>query len=283
MMAVDIIQARTNMFGTVRGRIPGVRGHSIRLTDPDEAATADSFDEIEEIEEVEEFSEEEDAGSLAEFIEDDDSISPSGEEEVRPFSRDSDESSVDEWWDRFRNNMGTNRFTIDLTDDTPLIYHRGLPEPPRPSTPTQRTRSSRRLVQSTISFPEKRPEEKRRLNTIPVPDAIENEPAAEEGQKICGICYERAVKVAIIPCGDYRMCVTCSRESSMEKKPLCPFCRGRVKGLYKIYSDGNEAIKKKEEATKPPEITQDVSSEDGTVSFVGTKLTKKRKRAQSRA
>lgn len=84
------------------------------------------------------------------------------------------------------------------------------------------------------------PEISKTKNVVPsVPKAIENEESAKDGEAVCKICLDRAVKTVNRKCGHACLCVTCARKLADEPKLICPICRSELKRIELIYIDHN--------------------------------------------
>lgn len=64
-----------------------------------------------------------------------------------------------------------------------------------------------------------------------------NKPSSEDAKDIvnsatCLICYKNRRECAIIPCGHFSMCFSCSNKNASEN---CPICRSKIKSILKIY------------------------------------------------
>lgn len=70
--------------------------------------------------------------------------------------------------------------------------------------------------------------------TMELPEAIDNEAPAQEGESPCIICGERAVKTAINKCGHQVYCVTCAR-ATVTVGTTCPMCRKPITSVIRVY------------------------------------------------
>lgn len=66
-----------------------------------------------------------------------------------------------------------------------------------------------------------------------LPDKIEDEPNAKNGEELCIICEQRAVKTTLVPCGHQYMCVTCCHSPAM--KDDCAICRKRITNIVRFF------------------------------------------------
>lgn len=66
-----------------------------------------------------------------------------------------------------------------------------------------------------------------------LPDKIESEPDATQGENVCMLCEQRSVKTALAPCGHQYMCVTCCHSPSM--KDTCAICRKQITSIIRIF------------------------------------------------
>lgn len=74
---------------------------------------------------------------------------------------------------------------------------------------------------------------RRKKKKSKLPDPIENEPEAEEGEKECCVCLDRSVKTCLKPCNHVVLCVTCSLQIGLGE---CPTCKEKIKKIERIYS-----------------------------------------------
>jgi len=58
------------------------------------------------------------------------------------------------------------------------------------------------------------------VGDVNTPDEV-----AEEGQRECAICMVNVARVALIPCGHLRFCISCVQGLA---KPECPVCCQKV-------------------------------------------------------
>jgi len=82
-----------------------------------------------------------------------------------------------------------------------------------------------------------REELKRRPLELPGLKAIENEASAADGEKECIVCYDRAAKVVLSPCGHSCFCVTCTRTFTAEEHAKCPMCKVEVEGCVRMFAN----------------------------------------------
>ncbi len=67
------------------------------------------------------------------------------------------------------------------------------------------------------------------------PDVIKNEESAQKNEKECIICFDRASKTCIFPCGHACLCVTCSLKLKENKDTKCPLCKKKYTNIKRIY------------------------------------------------
>ncbi len=67
------------------------------------------------------------------------------------------------------------------------------------------------------------------------PDVIKNEESAQKNEKECIICFDRASKTCIFPCGHACLCVTCSLKLKENKDTKCPLCKKEYTNIKRIY------------------------------------------------
>lgn len=81
--------------------------------------------------------------------------------------------------------------------------------------------------QEANSSPRQQASEKPKL-----PDAIENEEAAVEGEPECKVCMERSIKTRLKPCEHVILCVSCALDIGLTKCPVCKTTIRRIKRVY---------------------------------------------------
>jgi len=60
----------------------------------------------------------------------------------------------------------------------------------------------------------------------------------EDDSKICSVCMDNPIEMAVIPCGHTCLCHGCSEDYKNNPRNLssgCPLCRGKIERFLRIY------------------------------------------------
>lgn len=136
------------------------------------------------------------------------------------------------WYDRPALQVCTSRSAVGSVVSSPVTTPRDI----RTSAEMMEARMREMLARTQLDVgPAAPPVE---LPTPVTSSSSVSAAAAEAENDVCVICLERPAKFICIPCGHQCGCETCLRSVQQRDGAPCPICRGRIDGIFQVFSAG---------------------------------------------